>query len=121
MTSTVILYHNPNCSKSRAALLLLQVRNVDTQVVPYLTEPLDVDQIRNLKEKLAISSVRQMMRSKDTLYSQLQLDQADEDALIAAMAAHPILIERPIVVLGDRAAIGRPLTNIEALLENNVN
>ncbi|MCO6504186.1 MAG: arsenate reductase (glutaredoxin) [Snodgrassella sp.] len=120
MTSTVILYHNPNCSKSRAALLLLKVRNVDTKVIPYLTEPLGEEQIRNLKKKLAISSVREMMRSKDTLYSDLQLDQADEDTLIAAIAAHPILIERPIVVFGEHAAIGRPLTNIEALLENHV-
>ncbi len=120
MTSSVILYHNPNCSKSRAALLLLQVRNVDTKVIPYLTEPLCEDQIRTLKEKLAISTVRDMMRHKDSLYTTLQLDQADEETLIAAIAAHPILIERPIVVYGDRAAIGRPLTNIEALLENHV-
>lgn len=120
MTSSVILYHNPNCSKSRAALLLLQVRNVDTKVIPYLTEPLSEDQIRILKKKLAISTVRDMMRHKDSLYTTLRLDQADEETLIAAIAAHPILIERPIVVFGERAAIGRPLTNIEALLENHV-
>lgn len=120
MTYSVILYHNPNCSKSRAALLLLQVRNMNTKVIPYLSEPLCAEEIRTLKNKLAINSVREMMRSKDSLYQDLQLDHADEEALIAAITAHPILIERPIVVYGNHAAIGRPLTNIEALLENNV-
>ena len=117
MTNTVILYHNPNCSKSRAALSLLRVRNVNTKVIPYLTEPLSEAQIRSLKQKLAINSAREMMRSKDDLFTQLNLREADEDTLIAAMAAHPILIERPIAVYGEHAAIGRPLTNIEALLE----
>lgn len=115
---TVTLYHNPRCSKSRAALALLQARDVHTHVVPYLSEPLDADAIRRLITLLGIQSPREMMRTKESEYHELGLENADDDALITAMAAHPILIERPIAVYGERAAIGRPLENIEALLDH---
>ena len=109
-------YHNPRCSKSRAALSLLQVRDVNTKVIDYQATPPNVAEIRNLLHKLGAHSPRAMMRTGDSLYAELNLAAADNETLIAAMAAHPQLIERPIAVVGERAAIGRPLENIEALL-----
>lgn len=116
MIEAVILYHNPRCSKSRAALALLQVRDVDTKVIDYQANPPTSADIHTLLRQLNASSPRTMMRTNEPLYAKLGLANADDDALIAAMAAHPELIERPIAVVGDQAAIGRPLSNIEALL-----
>ena len=116
MSKTAILYHNPRCSKSRAALTLLQLRDIKTQIIDYQANPPSTDTLRTLVRQLGIGSPRAMMRTKEALYAELNLDQADDEALIAAMAAHPKLIERPIAVIGDKAAIGRPLENIEALL-----
>lgn len=117
MTETLILYHNPRCSKSRAALDWLNTHHINTKIIPYLLEPLSEPQIHTLKGKLGIDSVRQMMRTKDDIYQELRLEQTDEAGLIAALASHPALLERPIAVLGDRAAIGRPLENITKLIE----
>lgn len=117
MTETLILYHNPRCSKSRAALDWLNTHHINTKIIPYLLEPLSEPQIHTLKGKLGIDSVRQMMRTKDDIYQELRLEQTDEAGLIAAIASHPALLERPIAVLGDRAAIGRPLENITKLIE----
>lgn len=116
MTTKVILYHNPRCSKSRAALALLQVRDVHTRVIDYQATPLTAAEIRTLLQQLGADSPRAMMRTKEPLYAELGLAAADDEALIAAMAAHPKLIERPIAVVAGRAAIGRPLEAIEALL-----
>lgn len=117
MTETLILYHNPRCSKSRAALDWLNTHHINTKIIPYLLEPLSEPQLHTLKGKLGIDSVRQMMRTKDDIYQELRLEQTDEAGLIAAIASHPALLERPIAVLGDRAAIGRPLENITKLIE----
>ena len=118
MPETVILYHNNRCSKSRAALSLLQLRGLKTKVVHYLDTPPDADELKQLYRRLKLDSPRGMMRTKDALYRELALDNPalSDEALIAAMAAHPALIERPIAVVGNRAAVGRPLENIEALL-----
>lgn len=116
MSKTAILYHNPRCSKSRAALTLLQLRDIPTQVIDYQSDPPGIDTLRTLMRQLGIDSPRAMMRTKEALYAELNLAAADDEALLAAMAAHPKLIERPIAVIGDKAAIGRPLENIETLL-----
>lgn len=116
MSKTAILYHNPRCSKSRAALELLQARGISTQVIDYQSNPPSADTLRTLLRQLGAASPRAMMRTQEALYAELQLAGAEDDALITAMAAHPKLIERPIAVIGDKAAIGRPLANIEALL-----
>ncbi|VEJ22228.1 arsenate reductase (glutaredoxin) [Neisseria animaloris] len=118
MPLTVTLYHNNRCSKSRAALSLLQVRGVKTKVVDYLHSPPSFDELQSIFEKLGAESPRVMMRVKDDLYCELGLDNPDlsNDDLLRAVAEHPKLLERPIVVSGDKAAIGRPLENIEALL-----
>ena len=106
---TVTLYHNPRCSKSRAALALLQDRGIKLDVVRYLETPPSEKELVALLRKLGISA-RELLRTKEPLYRELGLDDPElTDAdLVAAMAANPVLIERPIVVAGRRAAIGRP-------------
>ena len=111
------LYHNPRCSKSRGALELLEARGLTPTVVRYLETPLDAAQLRNLLAKLNISA-RQLLRSGEDEYKALNLADTSlsEAQLIDAMAAHPKLIERPILVAGDKAVIGRPPENILEIL-----
>lgn len=113
----VTLYHNNRCSKSRAALALLEERGVATDVVYYLDTPLSFEQLQALYAKLSLDSPRQMMRTKDDLYRSLNLDNAalSNDDLLRQIAEHPALLERPIAVCGDRAVIGRPTENLLAL------
>ncbi|UUD63613.1 arsenate reductase (glutaredoxin) [Pseudomonas seleniipraecipitans] len=111
------LYHNPRCSKSRSTLQLLEDRGVQPTLVRYLETPPTAEQLRDLLSKLGISA-RQLLRTGEDEYRELNLaDTALSDAdLIDAMAAHPRLIERPILVAGDRAVIGRPPENVLELL-----
>ncbi|MBV7561962.1 arsenate reductase (glutaredoxin) [Pseudomonas sp. sia0905] len=111
------LYHNPRCSKSRAALQLLEERGLQPTVVLYLDTPPSAAQLREVLNKLGMPA-RQLLRSGEDEYRELNLADStlDEDALIAAMVAHPRLIERPILIAGDRAVIGRPPENILELL-----
>lgn len=105
----VTIYHNPRCSKSRQTLELLRSRGIEPVVVRYLDTPLDAATLRDLLGKLGLPA-RQLLRSGEALYPELGLGNPalDEAALVAAMVANPTLIERPIVVNGDRAALGRP-------------
>lgn len=116
--SEIVLYHNPRCSKSREALALLQSRELAVSVVPYLETPPDAATLRALLAKLGIGA-RQLLRTGEDAYRDLNLaDPAlDEDALVAAMAAHPKLIERPIAVRGARAVVGRPPERVLELLQ----
>ncbi|MFW0754594.1 arsenate reductase (glutaredoxin) [Pseudomonas sp. H11T01] len=111
------LYHNPRCSKSRGALELLQARGLTPTVVRYLETPLDATQLQDLLEKLGISA-RQLLRTGEDEYKTLNLADSSltEAQLIAAMAAHPILIERPILQVGDKAVIGRPPEKVLEIL-----
>ncbi|PZW68942.1 arsenate reductase [Pseudomonas sp. URMO17WK12:I1] len=111
------LYHNPRCSKSRAALQLLEERGLQPTVVLYLDTPPSAAQLREVLNKLGMPA-RQLLRTGEDEYHELNLADStlDEDALIAAMVAHPRLIERPILIAGDRALIGRPPENILELL-----
>ena len=111
------IYHNPRCSKSREALQLLQQQQQPLQVVEYLKTPPSAAELEQLLVKLGITA-RQLLRSKEAEYQQLGLADTSlsEQQLIAAMVAQPKLIERPIVVNGERAVIGRPLTNVLSLL-----
>ena len=105
----VTIYHNPDCSKSRETLGLLRERGIEPTVVEYLKSPPDEEALERLLRLLEIEPA-DLLRSKEEEYADLGLDGmlGDREALIAAMAAHPILIERPIVVAGDRARLGRP-------------
>ena len=111
------LYHNPRCSKSRGALELLEARGLTPNVVRYLETPLNAAQIKALLGKLGISA-RQLLRTGEDEYKMLQLadDSLSEDQLIAAIAEHPKLMERPILEVGAKAVIGRPPENILELL-----
>lgn len=111
------LYHNPRCSKSRGALELLEARGLAPTVVRYLETPPDAATLKALLDKLGIPP-RQLLRTGEDDYAQLNLaDPTLSDAqLIDAMATHPKLIERPILVAGDKAVIGRPPENILEIL-----
>lgn len=113
-----VLYHNPRCSKSRAALDLLQENGIEPEIVRYLDEPLDAQALRDLTRKLGIRP-RELLRSGEDEYRSLGLadESVDDDAIIKAMAAHPRLIQRPILVRGDRAVIGRPPERVLELLD----
>lgn len=110
-------YHNPRCSKSREGLQLLQERGAELQVIEYLKTPPSAEELHHILALLGIPA-RELLRSKEEEYQTLGLADAslDEDALIAAMLAHPRLIERPIAVSDSAAAIGRPPENLLQLL-----
>jgi arsenate reductase len=113
----VTIWHNPKCSKSRATLALLRERGHEPHVVRYLDDVTGEGDLKRVLELLGFEP-RALMRTKETVYSELGLaDVQDDEALIRAMVEHPILIERPIVIRGDRAAIGRPPENVLAVLE----
>lgn len=109
------IYHHNRCSKSRATLALLEGR--DVEVVNYLDTPPDAAELKRLLKLLGIPA-RQLLRSGEAVYKELGLaDPAlDDEALVAAMVAHPILIERPIVVANGKAVIGRPPEAVLAIL-----
>jgi arsenate reductase (glutaredoxin) len=106
---SVTIYHNPRCSKSRETLALLRERGVEPEVVEYLKDPPSAEVLSDLLERLDLEP-RALMRRKEPEYAELGLDapSLSRDALIAAMVAHPKLIERPIVVKDGKAALGRP-------------
>jgi len=110
---TLKLYHNPRCSKSRQTLALLRQHGVEPEIVEYLKTPPGPDEIRELVDKLGLDSPRALMRTKESVYKELGLqDVEDPAALVRAMSENPILIERPIAVHGERAALGRPPENV---------
>ncbi|MEM8988521.1 MAG: arsenate reductase (glutaredoxin) [Pseudomonadota bacterium] len=111
----VVIYHNPRCSKSRQTLELLKDNGVEPEVKEYLKTPPTATTLRALFKALDVP-VRDAMRRKEQAYKELNLDapEVKEADLIAAIVENPILLERPIVVHGAKAAIGRPP---EAVLE----
>ncbi|MFP6849578.1 MAG: arsenate reductase (glutaredoxin) [Pseudomonas sp.] len=111
------LYHNPRCSKSRSALQLLEERGLTPSIVRYLETPLNAAQLQELLRKLGISA-RQLLRSGEDEYKSLGLSdpQLTDAQLIDAMVSQPKLIERPILVVGDKAVVGRPPENILEIL-----
>jgi arsenate reductase len=115
--SVITLLHNPNCSKSRQTLALLQEHGAQLHVVEYLQHPPSIEELGQILSALELSP-RQLMRTKESIYLDLNLaDTALNDTdLINAMADHPILIERPIAIKDGSAVIGRPPENVLALL-----
>ena len=106
---SVTIYHNPRCSKSRETLTLLRDQGVEPEIVEYLKDPPNAQLLSDLLTQLGLEP-RALMRRKEAEYAQLGLDDPSlsREALIEAMVAHPKLIERPIVVKGGKAALGRP-------------
>lgn len=111
------LYHNPSCSKSRGALEILEARGLSPKIVRYLDTPPNAAELQALLVKLGLPA-RQLLRTGEEAYKSLNLADASlsETELIAAMAAQPKLIERPILIAGERAIIGRPPERILELL-----
>jgi len=111
------IWHNPKCSKSRAAAALLEEKGVEAEVVKYLETPPTKEELKEMLKMLGISA-RELMRTKEDIYKELELKEVnDEEKLIEAMVLNPKLIERPIVIKDGKAAIGRPIENIVVLLE----
>jgi arsenate reductase len=117
MSDDIVIYHNPRCSKSRAALQLLQERGVEPQIIEYLKTPPSTARLKELLAMLDMSP-RDLMRKGEDPYKDLGLSdtQKDDDTLVAAMVDNPILIERPIVVTGGEARLGRPPEQVLELL-----
>jgi arsenate reductase len=116
MSEKVVIYHNPRCSKSRETLALLRARGIEPEIVEYLQNPPDKEEVKQLIEKLAILP-HDLLRTKEAPYKELGLSlNSTADEVAEAIAEHPILLERPVVVRGDKAAIGRPPENVLPVL-----
>ena len=115
--STVVIYHNPSCSKSRATLRLLEERGIAPAVIEYLNQPPTAEQLRQILDLLG-KTPREIMRRKEAEYQANNLDNPDlsDDELITAITKNPKLLERPIVLANGKAAIGRPPENVLHIL-----
>ncbi len=113
---STIIWHNPRCSKSRQTLEILNEKGVSAEVVKYLETNPSANEISEVLKKLGISA-RELMRTKEDIYKTLNLkDEENETKLIEAMASHPKLIERPIVIVGEKAVLGRPPEKVLELI-----
>ena len=115
---SVKIYHNPRCTKSRETLALLEEKGTETEVIEYLKTPPDVTTLKNIIQSLGIQAM-QLVRCHEDEFKQAGLDKegVTEDEIITAMVSYPKLIERPIVVNGNKVAIGRPPKNILTILD----
>lgn len=109
------IYHNPRCSKSRQTLALIEENNQEVNVVEYLKTPFTKEQIVNILKVLSVKPI-EIMRTKEAEFSEQNLKEADDETLINAMVNTPKLVERPIVVKGNKAVIGRPPENVLTLI-----
>jgi arsenate reductase len=110
---SVTIYHNPRCTKSRQTLALLEQHGIQPKIIEYLVTPPTETELKRLLKLLGISP-RELLRTKEEEYKQARLDKPDvSDAeIIRAMVKYPRLMERPIVVAGNKAALGRPPENV---------
>ncbi len=111
------IYHNPRCSKSRAALALLREHGIEPDVIAYLDQPPTAAALKRLLKRLAVPASGLLRRGEPEFKSAGLHAGSSEADILAAMAAHPRLIERPVVVRGEHAVIGRPPENVLALLD----
>ena len=110
-------WHNPRCTKSRQGLKLLGDLGKEVQVIRYLEDPPSKAELTRVLKMLKMDP-RELMRHKEPVYKELHLDnpKISREKLIEAMVRHPVLIERPVLIRGNRAAIGRPTENLKAIL-----
>ena len=113
------IYHNPRCSKSRATLALLEENEANPEIIYYLETPPTSDELRDLLQKLGMG-IREIIRTSEPGYGELGLDDESlsEPIVFDIICEHPKLIQRPIVIKGDQAIIGRPPENVLALLDD---
>lgn len=110
-----VIYHNPRCSKSRQGLEILKEIGADFEVVEYLNAPLSAEDLRQIINKLGIEPVDMIRKNEQDYKDRFKAKNMDHEAWISAMVQYPKLIERPIVVSGNKAVIGRPPENIRSL------
>jgi len=113
----VTIYHNPRCSKSRQTLELLQSKGIDPEVVLYLENPPDSSTLTELLKKLGMGAQQLLRRSEPQFKDNFRDRELTEMQLVEAMTRYPKLIERPIVVVDDRAVLGRPPENVLEIIE----
>lgn len=115
--SEVIILHNPRCSKSRETLALIESQGIAPRIVDYLAEPPSVTELTRILDLLGVGP-REIMRREEPEYAELCLDDValTRRQLVAAMHAHPRLIQRPIVLANGKAAIGRPPQHVLSIL-----
>lgn len=114
---TIAIYHNPRCSKSRQTLELLRNQGIEPTIIEYLKTPPSINELKAVIKALGIAP-RDLLRKGEAIYKELGLHDSNpsDEALIQAMVTHPVLIERPIVIRGEKAAIGRPPESVLTLL-----
>ena len=114
---TVVIYHNPRCSKSRQTLQLLLDRGIEPEIIEYLKTPPGKTKLREILKLLGMKP-RELLRTREPAYREAGLDQGDltDEQLIRAMIEHPVLIERPIVLANGKAALGRPPESVLKIL-----
>ena len=117
MSETITVYEKPTCTKCREMNKFLVEQGIDFNKVNYYIEPLSEAKLRELLRKMNLKP-RDVLRSSETVYRELGIGKKDfsDDEIIALMAKHPDLIQRPIVERGNRAVLGRPVENVKALL-----
>jgi arsenate reductase len=113
--SNVVIYHNPRCSKSRQTLELIRGNGVEPEIIEYLNDTPSADELADLFEMLSID-MKSFVRTKEDIFKELKPDLEDVDTLFKVMNENPKLIERPIVVSGTKAVIGRPPENVLEIL-----
>lgn len=115
---SITIYHNPRCSKSRATLALLEEHGQTPQVIEYLKTPPDAQTLQRLLQQLDMTA-EQLLRKGEAVFKEKYAGaELDEEQWIEAMVRDPVLIERPIVVIDERAVLGRPPENVLALLQD---
>lgn len=113
------IWHNPRCSKSREAVALAEEGGADNEIRKYLDDAPNLAELKDVFEMLQLSSVREWMRTGESIYKELNLkDEIDEDKLLQAMLDNPKLIQRPVLIKGNKAIIGRPFSIIEDFLKS---
>jgi arsenate reductase (glutaredoxin) len=111
----VRIYHNPRCNTSRKTLALLREKGVEPEIVEYLKTPYTTAQLKTLLGQLKLPA-KALLRKKEAATAGIDPETISEEALIAAMVEHPIIVERPIVVSGGKAALGRPPEKVLAVI-----
>ncbi|MBR8537030.1 arsenate reductase (glutaredoxin) [Carboxylicivirga sediminis] len=112
----ITILHNPRCSKSRAGVALLEEKGVEFEILKYLDDPLTPDELESIIEKLGISAHDLIRKNEEVYKNEFADKELTDEEWVLAMLEHPRLIERPIVVNGDKAVIGRPTEVIETIL-----
>lgn len=113
----VSVYFNPSCSNCQTTEGILRERGIDAEYVRYLEQAPTRDQLEDVLRKLGTEDPREIVRTKEPEYDQLNLADAGREELLDAMTTHPVLIQRPIVIVGDKAVIARPPDRLLALLD----